>query len=114
MSAKAVPARPAHSKRLIALKNLHGAQMAGCNEADMSSTSVRFWTRIACTSCLSEKRGPSARSRSANTVRTRATPPHDIASCIDAKRLGVELAARQNIIDETFKLDPGGENGARF
>lgn len=27
--------------------------------------------------------------------------------CIDAKRLGVELAARQNIIDETFKLDPG-------
>lgn len=30
------------------------------------------------------------------TVRTRATPPHHVVSCIDAKRLGVELAARQN------------------
>ncbi|PZV34845.1 hypothetical protein B5V02_29930 [Mesorhizobium kowhaii] len=48
--------------------------------------------------------GPEATNRG-----SRATPPHHVVPCIDATRLGVELAARQNIIDETFKLDPGAE-----
>lgn len=63
---------------------------------------------------LPEKRGPIRTILKRQTVRTRATPPHHVVSCIEAKRLGVEFAARQNIIDETFKLGPGAENGARL
>lgn len=53
-----------------------------------------------------EKRGPSARAE-AQTVEPVRHRRNHVVPCIDAKRLGVELAARQNIIDETFELDPG-------